>query len=372
MKIALVLESTFDSDAGVQQYFKGLGRYLAKNGHEVKFLATHASVNDEFGENVYSTGRVFNPFLNTTSVPIGIYSSTSRIQKILDTEDFDIVHVGIPVSPFSMSKVIKYAHCPVVGTFMIHAQSKLQRIFIRQISAFPINVSSHIDYFTAPNEKTRKEALRIIPGDYKIIPHATGAVQDQSTAKPLPKFSDGSKNILFLGRLENRKGVHLLMQIFPNIVKKVKNSRLIIAGDGPMRRELERSAADLGIADRVCFEGYIDENLKANYFASADLCVFPATHGECFGIVLIESLSHGKIPVAFANEGYGSVLENLPEVLVENRNLDELTTRIIHFLTHDRERGLTERACLNEARKFSWDYVGPQFEKVYTTLRNNS
>jgi phosphatidyl-myo-inositol alpha-mannosyltransferase len=372
MKIALVLESTFDSDAGVQQYFKGLGRYLLKQGHDVRFLATYASDNSEFGKNVYSTGRVFNPFLNTTSVPIGIYSSTSRVKKILEEEHFDVVHVGIPVSPFSMSKVIKHASCPVVGTFMIHTQSDIQRIFTKQISRFPINVSRYIDWYTAPNEKTRKEASGIIPGDYQVIPHATEAAQYRSSAKPLPKFADGKKNILFLGRLENRKGVHLLLQIFPDVMEKIKDVRLIIAGDGPMRKELEKTADDLGITSHVSFEGYIDENLKANYFASADLCVFPATHGECFGIVLIECLSYGKIPVAFANEGYGSVLENLPDVLVENRNLDELTSRIVHFLTNDKERKRSEKACLNEASKFSWDHVGPQFEKIYTRISKPS
>lgn len=369
MKIALVLESTFDSDAGVQQYFRGLGRYLLKNGYDVRFLATDASNSDEFRDKVYSTGRIFNPVLNTTSVPIGIYSSTARIRKILEKENFDIVHVGIPVSPFSMSKVVKYAACPVVGTFMIHTQSNIQRIFTRQISKYPINISNYIDWFTAPNEKTRTEAERIVPGDYQIIPHAIESAQYKSSAKPLPKFSDGKKNILFLGRLENRKGVHLLLQIFPNVLKKINNVRLIIAGDGPMRDELERTAAKLGITDHVSFEGYIDENVKPSYFASADLCVFPATHGECFGIVLVECLSSGKIPIAFANEGYGSVLENLQDVLVENKNLTELTSRIIHFLTNDSEKKLLEKACLKEAQRFSWDQIGPQFERIYTTLQ---
>ena len=142
MKIGLALETTFDSDAGVQQYFKGLGRYLLKEGYDVKFLATHASKEGDFGDIVYSTGKVFNPVVNTTSVPLGIYSSTSELRRILEKEDFDAIHVGIPVSPFSYAKLIKYAECPVVGTFMIHTQSGIQRFLSRAMSSFPGAVDS--------------------------------------------------------------------------------------------------------------------------------------------------------------------------------------------------------------------------------------
>lgn len=372
MKIALAMETTFDCDAGVQQYFKGLGRYLISRGHDVRFLATHASENSEFKGKVYSTGKAFNPIFNTTSIPLGIYSPASRFDEILEKEKFDVLHVGTPVSPFSMAKLVRDAECPVVGTFMIHTQSGIQRFFSRAMSVFPIDVASHIDSFTAPNQKTVEDANHIIPGTYTVIPHATEAAQLKSKATPLPQFDDGKLNIFFLGRLENRKGVHILLDILPDILEQVKDIRVIIAGDGPMRKELEEIASKNKVASHVVFEGYIDEKLKPNYFASADLCVFPATHGECFGIVLIECLSYGKIPVAFANEGYGSVLENLPDVLVENRNREELTRRIIHFLTDKEDREKTEVLCEKEAIRYSWESVGPQFEKIYRDLQTNS
>lgn len=368
MKIGLAIETTFDSDAGVQQYFKGLGRYLLSQGHDVKFLATFATDQGEFKGRIYSTGIVFNPFLNTTSIPIGLYSYTDRLKKILQEEKFDVIHVGIPVSPISLAKLVKYATCPVVGTYMIHSQSGSQRFFNKLVSTFPINVSKHIDYFIAPNEKTRTDALTAISGDYHIIPHATDSAQGKSAAKPLNKFKDGRKNILYLGRLEDRKGVHLLLNAVALVVKDVPSIRLIVAGDGPDREKLEDLTKELKLTDHVVFEGYIDEDKKSNYFASAEFCVFPATYGECFGIVLIECLAAGKIPLAFANEGYGSVLENIPEVLVKNGDVEELAEKILHLLTDKKDKKVIEKKCQKEAFNFSWDSVGPQIEDIYKSL----
>ena len=366
--IGLAFDSTFDCDAGVQQYFKSLGRYLLKQGHSVKFLVPYSNGTGEFAGKILSLGNVFNPFFNTTSIPIGRYTSRSRIISALQKEKFDIIHMGVPVSPFSLGKLLQTASCPVVATFMSHSQNKIHRAGMYFLSSILMKSNRYIDAFTAPNAITKIDANAIIPGNYTIISHAVDLTPFTTRVSPIKKYQDGRFNLLFFGRLEERKGVHLLVECMPEIVSNHRDVRLIIAGDGPLRVELEERTITLGISDHIVFEGYINEKDKASYFATADLCVFPALYGECFGIVLIEALASGKIPLAFANEGYNSVLENIPEVLVPAGNTEKLTARILELISDTAERKRLEKECREESRRYSWETVGKQITKIYESI----
>ncbi len=366
MKIALALETTFDSDAGVQQYFKSLGRYLLRKGYDVHFIATHGTDTGEFQGRIISLGKVMNPkLLNTTSVPVGIYSPLSKIHEVIDKYNFDVIHCGIPVSPYSLGRLIQHARCPVIGTFMSHSHDPRQRFWMYLTSSVLMKTHKYLDILTAPNRVTGYDASHVIPGKYHIIPHAIDMTKFRSKNKPLERFKDHRPVILFLGRLDRRKGVHYLLDAFPSILKRVPNAHLIIAGNGPLKKQLEAQVLLEKISYAVDFAGYVQEEEKAGMYATADICVFPATHGECFGVVLVEALSSGKIPIAFANEGYRSVLENLPETLVPVGNKKELANRIVYYLTHPRQKKDLERKCRYEARRFDWISVGPQFIKLY-------
>lgn len=365
MKIGLALETTFDSNAGVQQYFKSIGRYFLSHGHDVQFLTPHSDGTGEFAGRITSMGTVFNPPLNTTSIPIGLHCPIKKVRSVLEEQQFDIIHVGVPVSPLSMGRLIRYARCPVVATYMIHTQSSIQKAALMFISHFPHHLRKHVDILIAPNEKTMKNAQETFGGTYTIIPHAINHAAFEKSEEKLRKFDDGMTNLLFLGRLEERKGVHLLLEAMPEVIQNHPRTRLIIAGDGPNRQDLETLSSSLRINKNVTFEGYVDEKDKGTYFASADLCVFPATHGECFGIVLIEALAAGKIPIAFDNEGYGSVLKNIPGALVENRNIQALSRKITYFISHPRDRRKLEQQCGKEAQRYDIETTGPQILDLY-------
>ncbi|MDD3661804.1 MAG: glycosyltransferase family 4 protein [Candidatus Dojkabacteria bacterium] len=368
MKIGLALESTFDCDAGVQQYFKGLGRYLLSKGHDVKFIVPYSSEKGEFKGRIYSVGIVFNPPINTTSIPLGLYSSGTQLRRILDREKFDVIHVGTPFSPFSLGTVVKHARCPVVSTYMILSKNVHQKNLHRFLSSILVKSGRYIDAHIAPNEMTATEAEFVVPGSYRIIPHGMDISTLSKKVRPIAKFSQKTHVLLYLGRLEHRKGVHLLVSAMPSVLKKVPDAHLVIAGDGPMREELEKMTQELGIKKHVSFEGYIDEKDKPSYYAAASVCVFPAIYGECFGMVLIESLASGKIPIAFANQGYASVLHRIPDALVPVGDTQALSERIVHFLLDEKHRRQVEKTCRDEANRYSWETVGNSILSVYRSL----
>jgi phosphatidylinositol alpha-mannosyltransferase len=119
--------------------------------------------------------------------------------------------------------------------------------------------------------------------------------------RPRP-HRDGA-TLLFLGRLEPRKGVLLLIEAFLRLRSAHPGARLVIGGDGD-----ERAAAERLAAGAVTFAGEIAEADKAGFYAAADVFCAPSPYGESFGLVLAEAMASGLPVVAAANPGYRTVL----------------------------------------------------------------
>jgi phosphatidylinositol alpha-mannosyltransferase len=363
MKIGLVLDTTLDSDAGVQQYFKGLARFLLSRSCDVKFIVPPSLNEGEFEGRIISLGRNINPLGNVTGVPFAFYlGGRSQIREILNKERFNILHVSAPFSPFLGAKIVREAECPVVVTYHTFTKNSLYRFGAVLLRLLLYKAYQKIDYHIAVSNIAKLEAEKVIPGKYRLIPNAVDIVQFSPEHKPLEKFKDEKFNIMFLGRLERRKGVEYLIRAFKKVQKEVQRVR-----EGDEGRRLKDLTERLGLKD-VVFEGYIDEKLKPRYYASSNLCVFPATWGESFGIVLIEAMASGKVPIAFANEGYSFVLRNLPELLVENKDVDKLATKIVRFVKDNDLRREYEKECLIEKEKFGWERVGSQILLIYKKL----
>jgi glycosyltransferase involved in cell wall biosynthesis len=107
----------------------------------------------------------------------------------------------------------------------------------------------------------------------------------------LDEKNSGKKMILSLGYLEERKGVQDLIEAFKQI--EDEDYRLVIAGTGPYKQELEEKAEG---DDRIEFVGYLSEQEKANYYDAADLFVLP-THHDPWGLVVNEALHYGTLVI---------------------------------------------------------------------------
>jgi phosphatidylinositol alpha-mannosyltransferase len=142
---------------------------------------------------------------------------------------------------------------------------------------------------------------------------------------------------------------------------------LIIVGNGPERSKLKNLVKKLKLKN-VYFEGYVSEYMKRSYLKTADICVFPALYGESFGIVLIESMISGKPTLAFKNEGYKYVLRNIPELLVECKNVNKLADKMFIFCKDKKLREEYGMKCLKEAKNYSWDLIGKKIESIYENL----
>ena len=142
----------------------------------------------------------------------------------------------------------------------------------------------------------------VVPNTFDPTPFAPGAASDET----LDRYGlRGRAVVLTLGRLaglERRKGFDVVLEALPALAERVPDVTYVIAGDGPDRGRLEGKAAELGVADRVVFTGYVDEAGKPDLYRAADCFAMPS-RGEGFGIVLLEAMASGVPVVASCADG---------------------------------------------------------------------
>jgi glycosyltransferase involved in cell wall biosynthesis len=190
----------------------------------------------------------------------------------------------------------------------------------------------------------------------------------------LQQENTGSKIQLFApGFLSKYKGFFVLIEAMERVRKTNKDIGLIIAGDGPERRNLEKKARESGLKEVVKFVGRVPSESMTNYYVNSDIVVFPSIHPEPFGRVPLEAMAFGK-PVIASNIGaIPEIVENgKTGLLVSPKDSEELAKAII-LLSGDnalRERIGKEGRRLARIR-FDPEKILDQHLAVYREIARN-
>jgi phosphatidylinositol alpha-mannosyltransferase len=184
-------------------------------------------------------------------------------------------------------------------------------------------------------------------------------------AVPLARWQDGTRNLLFVGRHEPRKGLIELLKAFRILRKTGCECRLLVVGSGPQEREARRYVATRRLKG-VEFLGRVSDEEKAQLFRTADIYVSPATGGESFGIVLLEAMAAGTAIVCSDIHGYKGVVRRGREgLLVPPRKPKALAAAIGEVLADDELRARMARSGQARADEFSWERVAAKVDDYY-------
>jgi phosphatidylinositol alpha-mannosyltransferase len=179
---------------------------------------------------------------------------------------------------------------------------------------------------------------------------------------------DGKLNILYLGRIERRKGAKYLLRAIPHIREHYPNTRFIIAGDGQLRPAFEKLVAQAGWRD-VVFMGRVPPEKMAATYASAHIYCAPNTGGESLGVVLLEALAAGRPVIASDIPGFRTVIRHQTDgILVPPRKHEELAWAICNLLGSEETRGRLAIMGRRRAEEFSWAQIGGCIEDYYLEL----
>lgn len=368
MKIGLVFDDSLDRPDGVQQYIKTIGRWFMSQGHKVDYLVGQSDPELNPDLTIHSLARNFGVKGNQNSLSLPLPAKRQSIRSVLDEENYDVLHIQMPYNPLMSGRVISEAptETKIVGTFHIVGASKMIDFGSKILGLSQRSTLRHFDDIVAVSTAAQDYARDHFKLESVVIPNAVDMSKFHQ-GKKIKKYSDGLQNIVFMNRLEKRKGCKYLIEAIHWLDNRGKfaGRRAIICGKGPLREELEMTAKRYGLSEKIVFEGFVPEETKQDYLATADLAVYPSTGGESFGIVLIEAMSSGALTLGGDNVGYTTVLGGQPELLVDPTNIEEFANRIDSLLSSPNEAKQFIEWQSEEVKKYDVAEVGRQLINLY-------
>ena len=295
MKIGIVTPTFHPYPGGVTEHVFHTFREMSRLGHDVKIVTTSFGGGDSpIEDRVIRIGRAVPIPANGSICPVAVDPRmTASVRRVLDRERFDVIHVHEPLMPMLCLAVLAAARAPVVGTFHASNESSLgYRIWRPVLMRYYERLAARI----AVSDAARASVQPFFGGEFRIIPNGVDVARF-ALAEPLPDLKDGSYNILFVGRLEPRKGAKYLFRAMPDILKEIPEARLTVIGGG-LLAGYYRGFVPAEARERVRFLGRVPGEVLARHYATADVYCSPATGGESFGIVLLEAMAAGAAVVA--------------------------------------------------------------------------
>jgi phosphatidylinositol alpha-mannosyltransferase len=364
LKIAMVSPYDFTWPGGVTAHVSQLSNELRQRGHQVQVLAPHSPSRDR------GSTSSFVPLGRSVPLPSGgsiarvslSWWLYRRVRAILDRESFDIIHLHEPLAPVLPLCVLEFSNSVNIGTF--HAYYHRQHLY--RLS-HPIVKRWHerLDGAIAVSPAAMRYVYNFFPRHYEIIPNGIDVDHFAKSVAPWPQYLDGKTNILFVGRLEKRKGLKYLLDAYSRLKWEYPDIRLLVVGPGNLDKESHRIISARNPQD-VVFLGRVSYNDLARYYATADIFCSPATGAESFGIVLLEAMAAGKPIVASDIEGYKGIISHGQQGLLSRRRDPEALAQALTYLIRNpdlRQRmGAIGRRMVEEYR---WDAVAQRVEDYY-------
>jgi phosphatidylinositol alpha-mannosyltransferase len=367
LKVGIVSPYGYPHPGGVNEHVRHTYQAMRRMGHDVWIITSRYGRERESEGHIIrlGTGYAFPANGSMGRVTVS-WRFKERARDLLREHRFDVLHFHEPFVPFLSPTVLDQSDTVNLATF--HAFGGFSPSYWVG-KRFAARLAHLLHGRIAVSGAARHFITRYFPGEYRIIPN--GVDLDRfAHAEPFEELRDGTLNILFVGRFEERKGLIHLLKAYHRLRKRHVDARLLIIGSGPKAREYRRFVGLRQVRD-VEWLGRVPDDDKARYFASADIFCSPATGQESFGIVLLEAMAAGVPIVASDIHGYKNVLQRgVQGLLVEPRNHRALAAALYKLAGDpDLRHRMGEEGRLR-APDYSWDRVTERIVAYYHEVRD--
>lgn len=337
-------------------------------------LATHLSNIQNISVQIITFGNVNNKEKMDNGCTLNVIKTRHfffSIFKIIEDINPDVINIHGTFLPFSILAIFLSKKYPVVLT--VHAlvsneyryhkgPSYLLKRFIDQpIERHVIKKMKNIIIVSPILEKPVKNMTK---SRIFFIPNALN-IGDTMSAITINSIELKHPAILFVGSFGKIKGLDILIEAIPFLIKRYKNIKLYVAGSGARDDELKKYVESLKIEDNVKFLGYISGSNKHYYFKNSDIFVIPSL-SDSFPTSLLEAMVM-KVPVVASNVGgIPFIIEDGKSgLLFERGNPTDLSEKIIMLLENKK---LCADMCTNgleRVKQYTWDGMENQIVDVY-------
>jgi phosphatidylinositol alpha-mannosyltransferase len=367
VKIGIVVPFSWSFWGAVVEHAELQAAALEARGHDVRLVMG----NDPPGQFTRAlhprVGRHGNPPPNV--IPVGrsvivpangslpniVLSPRSffRVRRVLERERFDVLHLHEPMTPAICTAVLALAKTPIVATHHASGDLGWMRLGIHAWG-FLMN---RVDQRIAVSERARASVQDWLEGPVQIVPNGV-LIPDGARA-------DGREHtVVFAGRHEPRKGLHVLLRAWPEIRQRT-GARLAVAGADPLAVRLLLTR--LGVPDDgIDIVGFLSQNELTELLCSTKALIAPSLRGESFGMVLTRAFACATPVVASDIEGYREVVTPETSVAVPAGDVPALVDAVERLLADEPRRAAMGAAArrLAEAR-YSWSDIARRLEGIY-------
>lgn len=367
MKIALVTPYDYPYPGGVTEHIRHLAREFRARGHETRIIAPSTAPSGALPANVIQISQGIVPVTgNGSTARITLSPAVGhRVKQVLDREHFDIVHIHEPQVPLLGWAVLRESHSVNIGTFHAYSENHNLDEYAHPLMAW---VQAHLDGRIFVSPVVQEMLSSYASNGSRVIPNGIDYERFADPAlAPIQEFGDGRPNILFVGRLDERKGFRYLLQAYPHIKQAIPDARLLVVGAfGEQEQAALVDHVSANNLSDVHFIGRVSPEDLARYYRTATLFCAPSTGGESFGIVLLEAMAAGLPIVASDIAGYRSVMsDNLEGRLVRPCDDEALADAIIGLVRQPSERARLARHGRATAAQYDWHMVAPRVLDYY-------
>ncbi len=338
MNIGMMTDTYIPQINGVATSVNLFKRYLESMGERVYVFSPMIPKNESGTFKVNGLRFLWEP-QHRLAIPI-----SHKIFKLSTKLKIDVVHSHAPFSmgfqALRISEKLGLPHIHTYHTLLTEYRHYIPFPFrptenaVREFSSWFCNST---DAVIAPTGKIKDELLGYgVEVPIYVLP--TG-IDVENFRRPLKfsirkrhSISENDHVILFVGRIAKEKNVDFVVKAFALLHEKLKNTTLIMIGDGPEMKEVSHLASHLNISDHVVMTGYMPRNEIVEYYRQSDVFAF-ASVTETQGLVVLEALAAGLPVVAVAKEGVADALKDgVGCSLIDTVQLKDFVDRLLKIL----------------------------------------
>jgi phosphatidylinositol alpha-mannosyltransferase len=328
----------------------GLARAFRASGHEVVVVSP---CDGPPPEGVIPVGGAIPLSANGSVAPLSLSPAAAvRTLRALGGGDFDLVHLHEPLCPGPTATTLSFGRWPMVGTFHRAGPSAAYAVFAPVVK----RLARRLAVRCAVSPDARSTAASALGGYYELL---FNGVETARFARAAP-WPTQDPTVLFIGRHEPRKGLEVLLNAMTRLPPEV---RLWVAGEGPQTNQLRaRARSD----ERVEWLGRVEDDEAASRLRGADVVCAPSTHGESFGVVLLEAMAAQTPVVASDIPGYRHVAAPGEHALLVPPGDSEALANAVRRVLEDTVLA-KELVRLGEARaaEFDMDRLASRYVDIY-------
>jgi glycosyltransferase involved in cell wall biosynthesis len=352
---------------------------MAQRGHEISIFTTsidsNASTEEYENINIYRYSTNFR--IKNASMSLSMFLNATKCKV-------DILHAHLTnsVNEFIIPRYIKRKKKPLIVKYHGDPERNMggiiyktgvffySRYILEKVLSLADVIISPSEYYIDGSRFLGRYRAKIVAIPYGVniaefdIPYSKDECRDKL------ELPIDENIILFVGALSLYKGPDVLLKAMPKIIKEVPNTRLIFAGSGEMKEELEMLSKRLDIEKHVKFAGFVEKKVKTMYYKAADIFCLPSTmNTESFGIVNLEAMAC-SVPIVASNIGGipGVVKDGENGLLVPPGDTNALADTMIYLLENEEVREKMGKNGRKKVEDYSWEKIAEMTEKVYEGL----